>query len=180
MINVYNCIINFDNITNIEITDVILNTPTELLITWKIYYDNTSLELIVPYNVTGLEPGDYWVEFPITCDGQQSGAFSNRSGKKYVTLRDQINYNPITLGIENQTTNLYQLYPNPMKNQLHIDFKTKGDYQVTVIDVNGKQLIQQRFRQVHQADIKTASLPKGSYIIQIKTANAVVNQHMIK
>ena len=42
--------------------------------------------------------------------------------------------------------------------------------QVTVIDVNGKQLIQQRFSQVHKADIKTASLPKGSYIIQIKTA----------
>jgi hypothetical protein len=76
--------------------------------------------------------------------------------------------------------NNYKLYPNPVNNELKIDFKVTDDYEVKLLDVKGKLLFNKQFNDVNKAFINTAELPKGSYIIQIKTAANVFNHRIVK
>lgn len=74
---------------------------------------------------------------------------------------------------ENNKDILFELYPNPATDFLHIylDKKTLSDsYHLYILDVNGKEMFSEIIldKNNHELKIDIQSFPKGIYFIQIK------------
>ncbi len=88
-------------------------------------------------------------------------------------------YNRIENPGYNQNTsehNALRLYPNPVKDNLKIDFKGGSDYEL--LDMNGKSIFSGNLTQSNT--IQTAGLPSGIYIIRLNSGNSFVYKKVIK
>lgn len=63
--------------------------------------------------------------------------------------------------------NLLTVYPNPTKNQLIVEIKTKGDYQLIITNVLGEIMYQGKFDSYRSKKIDVSNYPKGNYFAQI-------------
>jgi photosystem II stability/assembly factor-like uncharacterized protein len=82
----------------------------------------------------------------------------------------------ITTSNENlQENNLMQIYPNPVKDVLNI--RSNVDVKkITVRDITGKVVLSEEVQQ----NIILAHLSKGIYLLQVQTAEGVVEKKIIK
>ena len=93
---------------------------------------------------------------------------------------------PIVIGpgptpAQRQETQGALLYPNPTESELTINFDEEQKIQeVVVIDRTGKQLLKEVGSQRREQQISTEKLPKGLYIIQIKTEDTIIEEKFIK
>ncbi|MEA4976778.1 MAG: T9SS type A sorting domain-containing protein, partial [Paludibacter sp.] len=80
----------------------------------------------------------------------------------------------ITTSNENlQENNLMQIYPNPVKDILHINVDVK---KLTVRDITGKVVLLSETQQ----NINMAHLSKGIYLLQVQTADGIVEKKIMK
>jgi hypothetical protein len=70
----------------------------------------------------------------------------------------------------------FSIYPNPVKDQLHIQLATPATYQI--INANGK--IIQQGRVTGQASIGVAQLPAGLYTMRVQLADVVKTKKWLK
>lgn len=106
---------------------------------------------------------------------------SNTSGTSFYTnaKRPNLHMNLVPVGIKEPNAALtLQLLPNPVKNTLQIQLSdAQKEYQINLYDLMGKSVLS-----TASADITTnlvlPALPKGMYIVQVKTADIVLTKKL--
>ena len=69
---------------------------------------------------------------------------------------------------------LLNVFPNPTQDKLNINLTGfEGVSEVRIFDINGKQVMTQRFAQTNTV-LNIATLPKGMYLVKVFTANGEV------
>ncbi|MEM5566559.1 T9SS type A sorting domain-containing protein [Psychroserpens sp. AS72] len=61
--------------------------------------------------------------------------------------RALINVDPLSVGEFNSES--FDIFPNPTKDNIHINFKQFGDYSFSIYDVFGKEIFQQKKLEVY-------------------------------
>lgn len=87
--------------------------------------------------------------------------------------------------LTSKSANGIHVFPIPFKDELNIEINTgyDGNYDVTVYDVQGRNVLNKQFaknNRNHKFTIETSLLPKGSYFIQVKSNQEVYTQKLIK
>ena len=77
------------------------------------------------------------------------------------------------IGIADQTYLDLNIYPNPVSDDLHIDFSSTPD-EVTVIlsDIQGRVLLLNEYEMVDKIILQVSSLSQGNYILEVSSANS--------
>lgn len=78
-------------------------------------------------------------------------------------------YSYTTLGLQSIVDNEILIYPNPVKNELHIDMDSARDLNITIYDVSGKLVIVKNI-QDQTNTIQLKSLAKGIYFVNVKSS----------
>lgn len=86
-------------------------------------------------------------------------------------------YTTLITSVEQQSAAAFELYPNPVKNVLHIDAKD-GQMEVSFFDLSGRLL--QKTMIAGNDQINVADLPKGVYVIELKNAQQLKRLPLIK
>ncbi|MFW5751965.1 MAG: T9SS type A sorting domain-containing protein [bacterium] len=76
----------------------------------------------------------------------------------------------------------FKIFPNPVNDRLtvHIPCNEKGDYTISIIDLNGKILMKEIFTKNGEIEINTTSLKNNLYLLQIEVGNKTYRQKFIK
>jgi FtsP/CotA-like multicopper oxidase with cupredoxin domain len=76
----------------------------------------------------------------------------------------------------------FRVYPNPVKEELNVEIqdKIKGDYQLIIKDLSGRNLLQQICNGSDTKKLFISELPKGIYMLELKTNQSVSTQKFIK
>ena len=97
---------------------------------------------------------------------------SGTTGMTTITISNQ------TVGIiENQLVQ-FNIYPNPVQNELFIELKENQINQINIIDLSGKTLLTQK--QINGNSIDVSSLAQGVYTIQISTEKGIATSRFVK
>lgn len=75
--------------------------------------------------------------------------------------------------IETKKINV-NIYPNPTKELIHLDFKNEksaNSFQIKLMDTSGKLILQQHIQKTKQHTINIQSLQKGIYVLHIQSDN---------
>jgi hypothetical protein len=83
---------------------------------------------------------------------------------------------------ENELASLIGLYPNPASNNITLDLSAlEGqEFVVTVVDITGKIMLEERITKTEKTMLSVADFAKGLYFIRIGTANTLVTKEFIK
>lgn len=88
-------------------------------------------------------------------------------------------YSFSTLTLNEFNENEISLYPNPVKNELHIDMDMVTELSVNIFDVSGKLVLTEIIQdQRHTINLK--SLSKGMYFVDIKSAEKTKTFKIVK
>ena len=87
------------------------------------------------------------------------------------------------LGTIKKTSFDYKIdvYPNPTKNNVHINFKKFGDYSFSVYNISGQEIFQQQQMEVNNT-FDFSKYASGIYILKIreKSKNTFQNVKIVK
>ncbi len=98
---------------------------------------------------------------------------------KGIALKVKFNY-AIILGAEEPLLSaLMQLYPNPSKGDVHIDFPSTGFTQVECINATGKIIINQQVDPSSLSIELQTSLPAGFYLIRLIHPHQLISAKLI-
>jgi len=81
--------------------------------------------------------------------------------------------------LDMQTENI-NVYPNPVKQNLHISLPTNSNSQVQIYDISGKLMNQLNDVNENEISIDTQTLPMGIYMVHIINGDQVLNKKFIK
>jgi hypothetical protein len=88
---------------------------------------------------------------------------------------------------ENSSNNFFSIFPNPFYNMINISTTDAAEFQVTIYDLTGRELLSSGhgsaslFMTSSRASINTATLAAGLYILQLTTRDGdVFNYKVIK
>ncbi|MGQ8338156.1 T9SS type A sorting domain-containing protein [Sunxiuqinia sp. A32] len=95
-----------------------------------------------------------------------------------VLIGDLINVKIITDITEDKLLN-YQLMPNPFSNHIDIVFDKYSNYDIKIFDLLGNQILTKTTRG-RQYSLSTSELPRGVYLLQIKSDEVTRVKKMIK
>lgn len=78
---------------------------------------------------------------------------------------------------ENHEVNDFRVFPNPAKNYVSIEIPSldKADYNCTIIDITGKQILTQEFGSSVSLKLNIENLSNGIYFIKLSTGNSVLS-----
>ena len=82
------------------------------------------------------------------------------------------------MGLDDRENSILSVYPNPAKNTINVAFDKPID-SVNVLGMDGRVFSQQIVTS-KQAQINISNLPKGVYILRIKSGNTVEHKKFIK
>jgi hypothetical protein len=164
-----NCLINFDKIDSIKITDFkVLNNNT-LNVTWSLYYQTSFVSMYVNYSYS--LPGLYTLMFDLFCTNRSSGSVR---GVDDLVIEER----EITSGLATISEGAdFTIYPNPADEELNIGLAAEST--VIISDVTGKALYNQKLN-VGINTINTASLASGVYIVSVTNNQGVTTKKLTK
>lgn len=96
-------------------------------------------------------------------------------GGYYITARDNEDASTV-LGIEDNNTNAFSLYPNPANTLVNIASTLIGEKTVIVFDLLGKQVLNTT---VNNDQFDVTSLTSGMYIVNISQGAATTTQKLV-
>ncbi len=107
----------------------------------------------------------------------------DKNGELYVaSINNGIIYKIIdsSLATNQFVSNSFKIYPNPSKNEVYIE-KTDGDFpiEITIFDINGKKLWNQKAEDILKNTINTSFLTSGLYLMNIKTNQEATFTHKL-
>ena len=123
----------------------------------------------------------------LSFDSQQTlniNVIATDSFGESITQAFTISVNNI-LGLDDESTNVLGVYPNPGKNQIHIRMEngTRGNLSVIVSDLNGKtihQIDSEKSSNGWSRKFDMTSAEAGIYIIEVQVGEQVYSQRWIK
>ncbi|GGE44200.1 T9SS type A sorting domain-containing protein [Psychroflexus planctonicus] len=83
-----------------------------------------------------------------------------------------------TLSNENFEEIEFSIYPNPAKDLLHMESQKNKIEQITIYNLNGKQVLNSTYNENQPIDI--SNLAKGMYLVKVKTENGSLTKKLIK
>lgn len=111
------------------------------------------------------------------------------SGSTSITLRANSNGNvveqaftvtvTVSTDVDDPGTNSMNIYPVPFDNFIHINNVASDGASYSIVNVSGRAL-QSGILNSHTNQINTSELPRGTYVIRVKTAAGVMVKKAIK
>lgn len=88
---------------------------------------------------------------------------------------------PKTTGIKDIVNNVFSIYPNPSKGQLHINWKNgvSGDAQVMISDISGRVIYNQSTSTKSVIEIDLTKLNQGVYFIKVNTSKGQHTERIV-
>jgi len=78
-------------------------------------------------------------------------------------------------------SSLLKIYPNPAQDEVLVSFPEQlGDGELTVLNLNSQVLMTANVSPGVPQNVSVKDLPKGVYLIQIRTANETMTQRLVK
>lgn len=96
-----------------------------------------------------------------------------------LSATDVYTYGTLDIDDKALTNENFEMYPNPTNGTLHLGFNNdQVKYTVRVTDISGKTLLIDE--NPMNNDLNVAHLPSGMYLLNIVSANGVINKQFIK
>ncbi len=165
-----NCEIDFAMIDTAYIDSIFANGNTVNVI-WNILDSNGS-NLDTTSYILNNGNGVYWLQLSVFCPFKSVG--------EYFTVTEAIYFNNghvSTAGLADFENNLFEIYPNPTNDQVHISF-SGSNAELTVYDAQGKMVLKDRIQ--NQAIISMQNLERGVYLFDFKNSDGHTVQRVVK
>ena len=89
--------------------------------------------------------------------------------------------NIVVLNTKDYGTNQFSVYPNPVGNNLTLDFgKLFKSIHCKVTDVTGRVLLENNYKNKSKSTLDFSGFPQGVYFVEISTEAGVLTQKIIK
>lgn len=167
------CIIDFTVIDSVYINNFYYTSLDSLLVSWVVI-DNMGYVVAVfnvPYGVNGTPNGVYSIYLTIYCP-QKSNEINT------IYTGDQIFLEASQLGVNEESTEDFKVL-NPMGNELQLYFSSSNERTITLLDLNGKVLINEISYEVNST-ISTSNLLQGMYILNVTENGITTSRKVIK
>lgn len=165
-----NCEILYSQIDTAYIDSIWANGNTVNVI-WNIIDSNGSNFDTTSY-VLNNGNGVYWLQMSVFCPF--------KSANEYFTVTEAVYFNNgsvSTVGLADIGKNLFQSYPNPTNDQVHISF-SGPDAELTVYDAQGKMVLKDRIQ--NQEIISLQNFERGVYLFDFKNSDGHTVQRVVK
>jgi ELWxxDGT repeat protein len=165
-----NCDIFYNGIDTAYI-DSIWATGNTVNVIWNIVDSNGSNFDTTIY-VLNNGNGVYWLQLSVFCP--------NKSLGEYFTVTEAIYFNNGTVstaGTTNYKEALFEIYPNPTNDQVHINF-SGSDAELTVYDLQGKVVLKDRIQ--NQGIVSLQNFERGVYLFDFKNSQGHSVQRVVK
>lgn len=126
----------------------------------------------VKYSATILKKSD-WVTSQL-----YAVAILNKESDKSLVQTDQSNLLGIASGLSKVERNTFDVYPNPAANTISITLHGKSKYEIKLLDITGKLVLEQA--DFIGGDIDISHLPKGVYFIQLSDNDKWISKKIMK
>ena len=138
-----------------------------------------ALTIILPDNVGGKREVKTELRFGI--ENVKAINFAETDISLY-TLGDSVLFYGYKNGIEsaNKNLNKVRVYPNPTHSVLHLDAGQDLISGITVSNILGEKILNQKYTNLPQADLNIEQLAPGAYFIDIQTANGIARSRFVK
>jgi hypothetical protein len=171
-----NCIVNYDSIDSIKVTNFSYIGHDSINAVWTIYQGHGLGNIILntQYAKYGniKSPGVYTLLLDLYCTNRTSGSV-RASDDIYIDERittgiysNEIKYEPAVI-----------VYPNPVTDILNIIVEQDG--LITIVDVSGKEIVNKTIGN-GKSTLDLSTLTAGSYYITITTDKTTVTKKIIK
>ena len=165
-----NCDIYYAGIDTAYI-DSIWATGNTVNVIWNIVDSNGSNFDTTSY-VLNNGNGVYWLQLSVFCPFKSVG--------EYFTVTEAIYFNNgsvSTAGLFDIGKDLFEIYPNPTNDQVHISF-SGSEAELTVYDVQGKVVLKDRIQ--NNGIVSLENFERGVYLFDFKNSNAHSVQRVVK
>ena len=165
-----NCDIYYAGIDTAYIDSIWANGNTVNVI-WNIVDSNGSNLDTTSYLLNNGN-GVYWLQLSVFCPFKSTG--------EYFTVTEAIYFNNghvSTAGLTDLENKLFEIYPNPTNDQVHINF-SGSDAELTVYDMQGKMVLKDQIQ--NQEIISLQNFERGVYLFDFKNSNGHSVQRVVK
>lgn len=165
-----NCDIYYAGIDTAYI-DSIWATGNTVNVIWNIVDSNGSNFDTTSY-VLNNGNGVYWLQLSVFCP--------NKSLGEYFTVTEAIYFNNgsvSTAGLADNAEDLFEIYPNPTNDRVHISF-SGSDAELTVYDVQGKVVLKDRIQ--NNGIVSLQNFERGVYLFDFKNSQGHSVQRVVK
>ncbi len=128
-------------------------------------------------DIRNLKENDVWVFYGSLCN------YQTKAIENYASAQDSLISISISmftecsaLGISNPNKNAPTVFPNPFSNTLNIDVQASKDFNVSIVSLTGKEFLKVK----NQSIIDVSALPKGVFLVQVKTESKSYTTRVIK
>ena len=165
-----NCDIYYAGIDTAYI-DSIWATGNTVNVIWNIVDSNGS-NLDTTSYILNNGNGVYWLQLSVFCPFKSVG--------EYFTVTEAIYFNNghvSTAGLTDFENKLFEIYPNPTNDQVHINF-SGSNAELTVYDAQGKMVLKDQIQ--NQEIISLQNFERGVYLFEFNNSNGRSVQRVVK
>lgn len=157
----------------------IIDTPVPSLVNRSTSASNTYQWFKDNVEITGATSLTYLItNLQATDEGVYTGRVSNADAPDFEYTTPPFTLE-INLGTDSKELDGISIYPNPVKNELHFDFKHVPEpLIVSLYDMRGKQITARKLNSDEALDL--SFLSGGIYAVKIKTNRFVLTKKIIK
>jgi hypothetical protein len=83
------------------------------------------------------------------------------------------------LGNQNEESRFFNIFPNPSKDKLNINFYEPFNGTITVVDFAGRNLLEHKITKQKNLLLDVSSLKKGIYLVIISSNQELYSQKII-
>ena len=153
------------------------------ILSFEVTNDNNTLFSIQPSidangNLTYTPADDANGTATISVTLSDNGGITNGGDDTYATQTFTITVNPLSVGLitTKGASDVFNVYPNPVKRELKIESEGSNIENVSVLDIKGNTIDVPSIND----NIDVSGLSKGVYVLQIKSNNNVINKRFVK
>jgi hypothetical protein len=161
-----NCIVDYNAITSIKITNYAYVGANNVAITWTVYQGSATQTQTATYQYS--LPGVYTFVLDLFCTNRSSGS---------VKGLDQLYLDGAALGIASVEAIPSFVYPNPFSNKLIVITDKAASVKIT--DIAGKEVYTAKVN-AGKSTFDTESLSNGVYFITITDETGSVTKKLVK
>ena len=168
------CSINYNAIDSVSIFKYKVISKDSLLVTWAVYSASNVTYVADVYTFTSGK-GIYSLSLELFCnETKEIGNFLKASQPIYFASESET-----SSVIENSMENVI-VYPNPFSDKFNVKLDKVQNYQISVIDMSGKELYSNSFANTNAINMDLGHLTNGQYILKIVSESSSITRMITK
>lgn len=164
-----NCQLNYQGIDSVYITGYDIFGDS-ILVYWNVATSTGNTTLTQLYYIGG-PAGVYSLGIQVYCPGKALG--------NYFTATDQLYYSGV-LGVTENTLEDIAVYPNPVSDKLNVRFPDAGNYEVSLYDLTGRELMKGLSNNADHTQLDMTALGRGQYVLKVTGNNGFMTKSIVK